>query len=879
MEGTRTITMKTNFEGLIYLLADGLYSRSDIFVRELIQNGHDGIVSRQAQMSGPDYQGAISVSYDLEEHSISFSDNGIGMDEQDIINFLSVIGSTGSGVRRCELEAMFADKLIGRFGIGLLSSFLVAGKVCVQTKKLGSDKAFQWINTGSVECVISPIRRESVGSTVTVYLRPEFNYLLDQKKLEEIIIRYCDFISVPISLNGVGPVNAVNAPWDKDYDSYEQKLDSYVDFVNRRFPNMYMDIFPIQIEKTEQDGQVYRAKGVFYITKRDIAGGSLDIFVRNMLIKERDNTLLPSWAKFIRGIIDSPDLLPTAGRDNVNQDSTAFKVIQRESGELIIQRLIYLAENSPDKFMYINSCHNEHLKSMAIGNEEFLRKVEKILLFNTNDGSMPLSEYLGKNALIDGKMPIYYFTQNDSAAQYFRLAKEKGLCVINTAKLSGGGRYDEQLLEMYKERHPEVVLQKLNDLKQDIIFTELTREERVSYHQLETAISNRLDNRTRQNIVASTKLYAPATVPAIIIEAEDEKIEREIQTLLNSSEIRENFGGVLDKLSNRLVERPIHLTLNSSNRLVQLLTEHSKELHQKDMQSILTVLYDNALIYSHQLTERSMNIVHDDIVQMMTRLVEILNNNNQIMERLKAANELINELQNKTVTQMNASPIEYIRLFMITPFDDSYKPVETAVRQVFEKAPFYFQVQLARDAYKADTLVKNIQCHIADAHCFVAEISELNPNVMMEVGGILINGDTRPVFALRDKKSREKGSAPVDFGDRLTFSYGSRADSSELIAKQIKDQLFKDGRLVHVALKELKKVRKKCFLSRTLLEGFREVTLRDDAIETICHKFATVEDFLDAKEEQLKTLGVNKGILQYVREELQELIDDENRDR
>lgn len=720
------------------------------------------------------------------------------------------------------------------------------------------------------------IWREKVGSTVTVYLRPEFNYLLERKKLEEIIVRYCDFISVPISLNGIGPVNAVNAPWDKDYDSHEQKLDSYTDFVNRRFPNMYLDIFPIQIEKTEQDGQVYRVKGVLYITKKDTAGGSLDIFVRKMLIKERDTTLLPSWAKFIRGIIDSPDLLPTAGRDNVNQDSTSFKVIQRELGELIIQRLTYLAENSPDKFMYINSCHNEHLKSMAIGNEEFLRKVEKLLLFTTNDGPMPLSEYLRKNVLIDGKMPIYYFTQNDSAAQYFRLAKEKGLCVINTAKHYGGDRYDEQLLEMYKERHPEVVLQKLNDLKQGIIFTELTREERVPYHQLETAISNQLDDKTRKNIVASTKLYAPATVPAVIIEAEDEKIEREIQTLLNSSEIHENFGGVLDKLGNRWAEKPIHLTLNSSNRLIQLLTEHSKELHQKDMQSILTVLYDNALLYSHQLTERSMNIVHDDIVQMMTRLVEILNNNNQIMEQLKAANELINELQNKTVTQSNADQIEYIRLFMITPFDDSYKPVETAVRQVFEKAPFYFQVQLARDSYKADTLVKNVQCHIADAHCFVTEISELNPNVMMEVGGILINGDTRPVFALRDKNSRESGSAPVDFGDRLTFSYGSRADSSELIAKQIKDQLFKDGRLAHAALKELKKTRKKRFLSRSLLEGLQDAALRDDAIETICHKFVTVEDFLDAKEGQLETLGVKKSILQYIREELQELIDHEN---
>lgn len=872
MEGTRTITMKTNFEGLIYLLADGLYSKYDIFIRELIQNSHDGIVSRQAQMSGQDYQGAISVSYDLEERSISFSDNGIGMDEQDIINFLSVIGSTGTGARRGELEAMFADKLIGRFGIGLLSSFLVARKVRVQTKKLGSDKAFQWVNTGSVECEISPIQREEIGSTVTVYLRPEFNYLLDQKKLEEIIVRYCDFISVPISLNGVGPVNAVNAPWDKDYDSHEQKLDAYLNFMNRRFPNMYMDLFPIQIEKTEQDGQTYRAKGVLYITKKDAAGSSLDIFVRNMLVKEQDTTLLPSWAKFVRGIIDSPDLIPTAGRDNVNQDSTAFKVIQRELGELIIQRLTFLAENSPDKFTYINSCHNEHLKRMATGNEEFLRKVEKLLLFSTNDGPIPLSQYLGKNTLIDGKMPIYYFTQNDSAPQYFRLAKEKGLCVINTAKHSDGSRYDEQLLEMYKERHPEVVLQKLNDLKQDILFTELTGEERVPYYQLETAISNRLGNKTRQNIVASTKLYAPATVPAVIIEEEDEKIERELQTMLDSSEIHENFGGVLDKLSMRLVERPIHLTLNSSNRLIQLLTEHSKELQQKDMQSILTVLYDNALLYSHQLTERSMNIVHDDIVQMMTRLVEILNNNNQIMEQLKGANELINDLQSKTVVQTNTDPIDHIRLFMITPFDDSYKPVETAIRQVFEREPFYFQVQLARDSYKADTLVKNIQCHIADAHGFVAEISELNPNVMMEVGGILINGDTRPVFALRDKKSREKGSAPVDFGDRLTFSYGSREDSSELIAKQIKDQLFKEGRLVHAALKELKETRKKRFLSRTLLEGLREIVLRDDVIEMICRKFATVEDFLDAEEGKLGTLGISERILNYIREELRELI-------
>lgn len=243
-----------------------------------------------------------------------------------------------------------------------------------------------------------------------------------------------------------------------------------------------------------------------------------------------------------------------------------------------------------------------------------------------------------------------------------------------------------------------------------------------------------------------------------------------------------------------------------------------------------------------------MDIVHDDIVQMMTRLIEALDNNAQMAEQLRP-------LISKPVSQPSADQLEYIRLFMITPFDNSYKPVETAVRQVFEKDLFYFQVQLARDYFKADTLVKNIQCHISDAHGFVAEISELNPNVMMEVGGILINGDARPVFALRDKNSREKGNAPVDFGDRLTFSYGSRTDSTELIAKQIKDQLFKEGRLVHATLKELKKTRKRRFLSRTLLEEFHEIELKEDVIKTICRKYTTVEDFLNASEAQLKMLG------------------------
>src|SRR5262245_37850248 len=130
--------METNFEGLIQLLAKSLYPEPDVFVRELIQNAHDSIV-RRAQIER-DFAGRIDIDYDELSHIITFRDNGIGMDKGDIKEFLAVIGSTGTGTARRELTEKgreAAYQLIGQFGIGMLSAFVVAEKVVVRTRKLG----------------------------------------------------------------------------------------------------------------------------------------------------------------------------------------------------------------------------------------------------------------------------------------------------------------------------------------------------------------------------------------------------------------------------------------------------------------------------------------------------------------------------------------------------------------------------------------------------------------------------------------------------------------------------------------------------------------------------------------------------------------------
>lgn len=176
--------------------------------------------------------------------------------------------------------------------------------------------------------------------------------------------------------------------------------------------------------------------------------------------------------------------------------------------------------------------------------------------------------------------------------------------------------------------------------------------------------------------------------------------------------------------------------------------------------------------------------------------------------------------------------------------------------------------------------MKNVQTHIAASHGFLAEISKLNPNVMMEVGGILMSGDERPLFAVRSKDGEKP---PVDFGDLLTFTYECRETDANTIAEEISKQLFTDGRLANKSLRELCELREKKplkhFLSRTLLERLPQyICLGDSDIEKICKMFTSVEEFVAAGKDRLRTLGfsVPVEIVKLAQDELSTQMEDSN---
>ena len=865
IEPLEQFKMETNFEGLIQLLAKSLYPEPDVFVRELIQNAHDSIVRRQEVE--PDFSGRIDIELDSSNRQIVFRDNGIGMDKQDIKDFLSVIGSTGTGTARQKLTAegrAAAYNLIGQFGIGMLSAFVVAEKVVVRTRKLKEKQAFAWHNTGSTDCILYADDRKEIGSEIIVSINPEYTFMLDEKRLREAIVKYCDFVQFPINLNGQGPVNTVLPPWYREYwPSQAEKEATYKMFINRRYPDTALDLIPIEINEP------FQARGVLYISDNRVADfnstGIVDIFVRRMFVRSGDNTILPPWAKFVRGIIDSPDLQPTAARDNIQRNNPAFEFLQKRLGELIVERLSYLAQKEPNKFKQINVWHHYHLKGMALFYDDFFEQVAELLLFQTNakanNGLMSLQDYLTKNRARNDKAPIYYFAYMGAAAQFYKLADASGWVVIN-----GGGRFEEELLIKYgKLHHRTVHLERLDATDDAELFQRLETTEAEKFRQLELDLERSLRLSGLTNVLVQMRRFEPKELPSVIIVSPETEAEEKLHNLVTQPWFMEGMEDVAEEALKQNQRRPIYLSLNANNPLIQKLADIERRSNL--VQEIMLGVYNSAILYSHNLLNQyNAEVMHGQFVRLFNRLIEHQAEALELEKELEAERRQKIELQKKQVETTAKRP-DHILIFTITPLSDEYKPLEEAVRRVFERPPYCFEIKSAQDYTYKSGLLENVREHLLRAHGFIAEISDLNPNVMFELGAVMLPDDSRPIFSLRSQDARQ--DVPADLKQQLFVPYGSIKDPVETLEAAIRKAFERDGRIVHDGINALLAQRQKRFLSRTLLEGLRRTRLESNEIASLMKEYKTVEDLLAAEPaEVFRKTGLQEYVIPAIQGEL-----------
>jgi molecular chaperone HtpG len=400
---TRTIPIRPDLDRLVRLLAQSLYASPDAFVRELIQNGSDAIVRRQER--DPSHAGRIEIEVRPTRLELVVRDDGIGMTRREIERFLSVIGGSGTSAARDRLETAGAagdearaDALIGTHGVGALSCLGVAEHFSVHTRRWRAPNGgWLWEWDGSSHGRLRRGDARHAGTEVTLFLAPGQEELVTAPYLAQAIRCYADLVPHPIVLidgeargPSATPVNRMRAPWDDPgWGRPEARRALAERFLEADASDPLLTI-PVHL-----DGPV-RARGVLYAGAPEgtSAPRGVDIHVRRMCVRRGERELLPSWADFLRGLVDSPDLRPNASREAVTQDA-AFGVLRRQLGTVVAEGLTEVATARPEAITRLADRFPSALKALALRDETFLAAAAPLLPFDSSAGRVRLARALG----------------------------------------------------------------------------------------------------------------------------------------------------------------------------------------------------------------------------------------------------------------------------------------------------------------------------------------------------------------------------------------------------------------------------------------------------------------------------------------------------
>jgi molecular chaperone HtpG len=513
-------TFTTDFDGLLSLLANHLYADAEVFVRELIQNAQDAII--RARDAGHSRAGHIDISADRDKRLLKFRDDGIGMTEDEIVRYLSTIGCSGTDAVRQQMQLQDPNKalqLIGRFGIGFLSAFVVADTIVIETqsRKSGSPR-LRWTTNGGGTYYLGPVDSSHPGTTIEISLKPEFLWMANETHLETVIRRHADFIPFPINLNYKGPINAQKAPWDQSYPNEDARLNAYDTWLRERFPDTPLLILPVNLETP------YPVQGMLYVTSRHMPdvgkAGVVDLYVARMMVQPDFPHLLPPWAHFVRGVIDCPVLTPTAARDAVQLDDKLKPILDALS-TLIIEGLRHLAKTDRDKFVVLQYLHHHYLKGMALQDDNLFADLAEILCFETGvsdqNGQKPsymtLAEYTARQTERDafGKTVLYYLKE-DEASALLDICKASGRLI-----LQAGRPYEEAFLQRYVQQNPQLSLRRVDLGSGAGLFETLLPEEKTHFEQARRALAEWLNKEFgTQTPRVVLERYAPIDMPAVL---------------------------------------------------------------------------------------------------------------------------------------------------------------------------------------------------------------------------------------------------------------------------------------------------------------------------------------------------------------------------
>ena len=436
---------KAESKRLLDLMIHSIYTHKEIFLRELISNASDAIdklcylslTDDQVGMNRDDFR--IILTVDEASRTLTVSDNGIGMDESDLEHHLGVIANSGSFQFKAELEGKEAPDtdIIGQFGVGFYSAFMVADQITVVTRKYGCDQAYRWQSAGVDGYTIQPCEREGVGTDIILHIKPdseeepdEYSRYLRQYDLKQLVKKYSDYIRFPIRMLTTHSRRKDGSPDDKpEYEDVTEweTLNSMVPLWQRKksevskeeYDAFYRQRFgeqapPQSVITASVEGAV-TYKALLFIPSRmpnlyfteDFKPG-LQLYSSGVMIMDHCADLLPEYFNFVRGVVDSPDLSLNISRELLQHDRQ-LKIIAANLEKKIKAELLRMLKDEREAYEAIYRSYGRQLKLCALNNYGVDReKVQELLLFYSSREQklVTLDEYVDR--MPEGQKYIYY---------------------------------------------------------------------------------------------------------------------------------------------------------------------------------------------------------------------------------------------------------------------------------------------------------------------------------------------------------------------------------------------------------------------------------------------------------------------------------------
>lgn len=477
-----TLGFQAEVKQLLQLMIHSLYSNKEIFLRELISNASDA--SDKLRFEGiehPDWYGDdpdlnIKVSFDQAARTVTISDNGIGMSRDEVISNLGTIARSGTKEFFSKLsgDQQKDAALIGQFGVGFYSAFIVADRITVETRRAGlpATDGVRWESDGSGEFTVESINRQQRGTSITMHLREGEDDFLSSHKLKSIIRKYSDHISLPIQMNKeewdadkkeqvikdeLESINQSSALWARSKSEITQEqYDEFYKHLSHDYENPLCYSLNRVEGRSEFTQLLYvPARAPFDLWDRNKRGG-IKLYVKRVFIMDDAEQLMPMYLRFVTGVVDSTDLPLNVSRE-ILQESRDVKIIRESSTKRVLSMLEDLANSDDDskkeKYRTFWTQFGQVLKEGIGEDQSNQERILKLLRFasthsDSADQTVSLAEYISR--MKEGQDKIYYVTGDTfNAAKnspHLEIFRKKGVEVLLLTD-----RVDEWMLSFFTE--------------------------------------------------------------------------------------------------------------------------------------------------------------------------------------------------------------------------------------------------------------------------------------------------------------------------------------------------------------------------------------------------------------------------------------------